>query len=183
MATYRIAVLGAGNIGGTLGRKWVRAGHTVTFGVKDPAGDRAQALKAELNGKATIGTPTKALEGADIVLFAIPGAAMDETIAALATQLDNKILIDAANRVSGGPMNSGASLQAHAPHAHIYRTFNIYGWENLADTTYHGTQGSMFYSGPDGEPRKAIEQLIGEAGLEPVRVGDSDQAEVVDNIL
>ena len=65
MATYRIAVLGAGNIGGTLGRKWVRAGHTVTFGVKDPAGDRAQALKAELNGQATIGTPTKALDGAE----------------------------------------------------------------------------------------------------------------------
>ena len=31
MATYRIAVLGAGKVGGTLGKKWLAAGHEVTF--------------------------------------------------------------------------------------------------------------------------------------------------------
>ena len=43
-----IAVLGAGNIGSTLGRKWVAAGHQVAFGVNDPNGKHAQALRTEL---------------------------------------------------------------------------------------------------------------------------------------
>jgi 8-hydroxy-5-deazaflavin:NADPH oxidoreductase len=183
MATYRIAVLGAGNIGGTLGRKWVNAGHTVTFGVKDPSGERAKALQTELGTRATIGSLAQALQGADVVLFAIPGRIMEETIIAHAAQLDNKILIDAANKVSADPMNSVATLQAHTPHAHVYRAFNIYGWENFADPLYNGVQADLFYSGPDGETRAVIEQLIGEIGLRPVRVGDTDQAAVVDGVL
>lgn len=37
-----IAVLGAGHIGGTLGKKWSVAGHEVRFSVNDPAGKNAQ---------------------------------------------------------------------------------------------------------------------------------------------
>lgn len=48
MAGLRVAVLEAGKIGGiggTLGRKWVAAGHAVTFGVADPDGAKARALR------------------------------------------------------------------------------------------------------------------------------------------
>ena len=182
MAPYRIAVLGAGNIGGTLGRKWANAGHTVTFGVRNPSGERAQALQAELGTGAAIGSLAQALDGADVVLFAIPGAVMEETIVAHAAQLDNKIIIDAANRLSGGPMNSIATFQAHTPHAHVYRAFNIYGWENFADPFYNGVQADLFYCGPDGEARAVVEQLIKEIGLHPVHVGDTDQAALVDGV-
>ncbi|MBK8057399.1 MAG: NAD(P)-binding domain-containing protein [Gemmatimonadetes bacterium] len=32
----RIAVIGSGNVGGTLGRRWATLGHDVVFGVRDP---------------------------------------------------------------------------------------------------------------------------------------------------
>jgi len=182
MATYHIAVLGAGNIGGTLGRKWVNAGHTVTFGVKNPSGERAQALQTELGPGTAIGSLAQALESAGVVLFAIPGAVIEETIVAHTAQLDNKIIIDAANKLSGGPMNSAASFQVHTPHARVYRAFNTYDWENFADPFYNGVQADLFYSGPDGEARAVVEQLIEEIGLHPVRVGDTDQAAVVDEV-
>src|SRR5947209_3591830 len=57
----KIAVLGAGNIGGTLGRKWAEAGHQVFFGVNDPNGKNAQKLRSELGNKVTIGTASEAL--------------------------------------------------------------------------------------------------------------------------
>ena len=57
----KIVVLGAGNIGGTLGRKWSTAGHQVTFGVSDPNGPLSQALRAELGDKIKIGTVADAL--------------------------------------------------------------------------------------------------------------------------
>ena len=47
MSTIHIVVLGAGNIGGTLGRKWVAAGHQVIFGVTNPHGEKARKLRSE----------------------------------------------------------------------------------------------------------------------------------------
>ena len=69
-----VAVLGAGNIGGTLGKKWSVAGHQVRFGVNDIAGKNAQALRAELGDGVVIGTIGDALQGdLDVVVIALPG--------------------------------------------------------------------------------------------------------------
>ncbi|HEV2582554.1 MAG TPA: NAD(P)-binding domain-containing protein, partial [Ktedonobacteraceae bacterium] len=57
----KITVLGAGNIGGTLGRKWATAGHQVAFGVSDPNGERAQKLRGELGDTVSIGSVAEAL--------------------------------------------------------------------------------------------------------------------------
>src|SRR6516165_6976522 len=109
MNQFRIAVLGAGNIGGTLGRKWALAGHKISFGVNNPDSDRAQALRAELGTKVIIGSVVDALANSDVVVMALPGKAMDETITKYAAQLDGKIIIDTANRMGGGPMNHSAT--------------------------------------------------------------------------
>jgi 8-hydroxy-5-deazaflavin:NADPH oxidoreductase len=143
MAELRIAVLGAGNIGGTLGRKWAAAGHKVAFGVTDPASERAQSLRAELGNKVTIGPVASALAAGDVVVMAFPGTAMDETITTYAAQLDGKIIIDAANRMGGGPMNSFATFQARTPHARVFRAFNSLGWENFADPVFNGVQADL----------------------------------------
>ena len=45
-----IAIIGAGNVGGTLGTRWAKNGHKVTFGVRKPAGaaaDKPGALAIE----------------------------------------------------------------------------------------------------------------------------------------
>jgi predicted dinucleotide-binding enzyme len=183
MAGLRIAVLGAGNIGGNLGKKWAAAGHTVAFGVTDPDGQRAQGVRAALGTAASIGSAADALAAGDVVLMAVPGVAMDETIAANAGQLDGKTIIDAANRIGGGgPMNSFATFRARTPNARVFRAFNTYGWENSADPTFGGVQADMFYCGPEGESRAVVERLIADAGLRPMRVGDADQVDVVDSV-
>ncbi len=182
MGELRIAVLGAGNIGGTLGRKWAAAGHQVAFGVNDPAGARAQALRAELGNKVTIGPVADALDAGNVVVMAFPGAAMDETITTYAAQLDGKIIIDAANRMGGGPMNSFATFQARTPNARVFRAFNSLGWENYADPVFKGVQADLFYCGPDGDAREMVEQLITDVGLRPMRLGDIDQVGLVDSV-
>src|SRR5579885_736821 len=132
MATEKptIAVLGAGNIGGSIGRKWINAGYEVIFGVNDVNGKNAQALRGELGDRAQIGTIADALNSNPaVVLMAIPGTAMEPTIAQYASQLDGRIIIDSANRMGASTMNSFAALQQHTPNAHIYRAFNTYGFE------------------------------------------------------
>lgn len=182
MATIHIAVLGAGKIGGTLGRKWVAAGHQVAFGVTDPASPRAQALRAELGPSATIGGVAEALAASEVVVLAVPGGAVDELIGAYASQLDGKTVIDAANRMGGGPMSSVAAISAAAPNARVYRAFNSLGWENFADPVVNGVQADLFYAGPDDGARATVERLIGDVGLRPVYVGGPEQVSVVDAV-
>lgn len=186
MTTIRIAVLGAGNIGGTLGRKWAAAGRQVAFGVADPASPRAQAIRAELGQTATIGGVAEALAGSEVVVLAVPGGVVDELIRSYAGQLDGKTIVDASNRMGGGPMNSVAALSAAAPAAHVYRAFNSLGWENFADPVFNGVQADLFYAGPDdgaeGGVRATVEQLISDVGLRPVYVGGPEQVGVVDAV-
>jgi predicted dinucleotide-binding enzyme len=195
MSSLRIAILGAGDIGGTLGRKWAKAGHRIAFGVKNPSSERAQSLREELGDQIFIGSPAEALASSDIVLLAVPGSATEEIIVTHAQLLDHKIIIDATNQITKGKseatkqwqgrgsLNSLSTLQAHASHAQIYRAFNSYAWEAFADPIYQGVQADLFYCGPDGDALTMVEQLIAEIGLRPVRLGDVDQIEVVDNVL
>jgi hypothetical protein len=176
----RVAVLGARIIGGTLGRKWAQAGHMVMFGVRTVANPEVQALAQELG--ATVGTTAEAIAFGDVVVFAIPGSAMEEVIAAHGPALAGKIAIDAANRMGGGPMNSAAAFAAHAPSAQVYRAFNSVGWEVFADPQFGDVPADLFYCGPGGAGQAAVEQLIRDVGLGPVRLGDIGQVGLVDTV-
>lgn len=178
-----VAVLGAGHIGGTLGKKWSTAGHHVRFGVNDPAGNNAQALRAELGEQAVIGSIDNALQGnPDVVLVALPGGIIETVAQKYATQLNGRVLIDAANRMGEDSMHNLAHFQKYAPEAHVYRAFNSLGWENFAEPNFDGIQADLFFCGPDGDPRAKVETLISDTGLRPVYLGGTDQMGLLDSI-
>lgn len=176
----KIAVIGAKIIGSTLARKWAQAGHQVMFGVRTVDNPETQALAAELNAR--VGTAGQAIAFGEVVLFAIPGNAMSEAIAANAAALNGKIVMDAANRMGGGAMNSAALFAAHAPGAQVYRAFNSLGWENFENPMFGEVQADLFYCGPAGAGQTAVEALIRDVGLRPVRLGDISQVGLVDTI-
>src|SRR5947207_4805425 len=80
----RIAVIGSGHIGGTLARKWSAAGHSVTFGARDPQKPELRALAQEIG--AGTASMSEAVAGADVVAFAIPGAAMAGAVRSLGVE-------------------------------------------------------------------------------------------------
>ena len=61
----RIAVIGKGKIGGTLGSKWRAAGHDVVYGARDASGTGP--------GGAPVLGVGDALTDAEVVLLAVPG--------------------------------------------------------------------------------------------------------------
>jgi 8-hydroxy-5-deazaflavin:NADPH oxidoreductase len=64
----RIAVIGKGNIGGTLGSRWRAAGHDVVYGARDGSGQGPGGAPARSIGDA--------LKDAEVVLLAVPGQAV-----------------------------------------------------------------------------------------------------------
>jgi hypothetical protein len=177
-----IAVLGAKLIGSTLGKSWARAGHKVVFGVRNVANPEVQALVKSLGDQASVTTVAEAIAQGDVVLFAIPGAAMDETIAANAKALNGKIVIDTTNKMGAPVANSAATFEEKTPLAKVFRAFNSYGFENFQNPRFGDLQADLFYCGADGDAQTKVEQLISDAGLRPIRLGGINQAQVADMV-
>jgi len=176
-----IAVIGAGRIGGTLGRKWVATDHEVTFGARDTQSPALAALVQEIGARAA--SIPDAVRAAELVVFALPAGAMTATVSELAPLLSDKVVIDATNNVSGAVMNSAAAVAAAVPTAHYFRAFNSLGWEMLDNPVVGGTRADMFFCGLAGPPRAAVEQLIADVGLRPVWIGGPEEVDVVDSML
>src|SRR5690349_9517354 len=107
----KIAVIGAGRIGGTIGGKLEAAGHEVVYGLRDPSKKKGAKPIAD------------ALRSADTVLLAIPGAAVVQFAQQHANELDGKVVIDATNNLGGASTHSWPEISALAPNARLYRAF------------------------------------------------------------
>jgi hypothetical protein len=176
----RIAVIGGGNIGGTIGRAWIGAGHEVRFGVRDP--EKYAELAA---AGASVTDAAGAVAGAEAVLLAVPGAQAEAVLAAVGAHLDGVVVLDATNNLAtGAPMNARDAVAQAAPGATYYRAFNTTGWESFAAPVFPGGErADLFYAGADGDDRSRVEGLIADVGLRPVWVGDDEQLDAVDGIV
>jgi predicted dinucleotide-binding enzyme len=161
----RIAVIGGGNIGGTIGEGWRKAGHEVAFASRSPEPPRTVSI-------------SDAIAGAEVVLLATPGAAVPELLAEHGAALDGRVVIDATNDLAG-PGLSLPEAYASAPGARFARAFNTLGFELFAAPEVGGEVADLFWCGPEDA---GVEGLITDLGLRPVRVGDIDAVEVVDGV-
>lgn len=176
----KITVLGAGHIGGTMGRKWAAAGHEVVFGVRDVSSPRVAALLEEIPGKVRAGNVADAVAFGDVVLVAIPYDAVAVIVATHADKLAGKIIIDATNKFGAPVVNNLETIRRAVPTARLFRAFNSLGWEIFARPRFGEVQVDHFYCGPDDEDRPAVEQLIADVGVRPIWVGGLESAPVVD---
>ncbi|MBI1298972.1 hypothetical protein GC175_28920 [bacterium] len=172
-----IGIIGAGNIGSTLGQKWTAAGHTVLYGVRNPA----DAKFDELRRSGAVVSVGEAANAGEVIVLALPGAAVISFAAEHATALAGKVIIDAANNVGGVEMNSLDVLAKAIPSAQLVRGFSTLGWENFADAQIDGVQVDLFYCG-DAAAQATTEQLITDVGLRPVYVGGIETVGVVDGM-
>ncbi len=73
----KIAILGAGNIGGTLAGKWLKAGHDIVFGARDVNSSKTRSALEQAKG-AKASDVTAAIRESDVILFSVPWKAVPE---------------------------------------------------------------------------------------------------------
>lgn len=173
----KIAVIGAGNVGGTLGRRWSHAGHEVVFGVRDPAADKVRRLIADCADGTSATLPAQAAADAEVVVLAIWWNIAEEVIRGLG-DLAGKILIDCTNpldenlRLVHGHTESGGEMIADwVPTARVVKAFNTVPWEAMADPEYGGQHPTLFFCGGDESAVDCVRRLILDIGFEPCYVG------------
>lgn len=167
----RIAVIGKGNIGGSLGSKWRAAGHDVVYGARDGSGEGP--------GGAPVRGIGDALKDVDVVVLAVPGQVVADVVTGHGAALAGKTVIDAVNRIGAPEFDSRAIIADAAPQARYVRAFNSLGWENFADPM----PGTNMFFAADPDARATAEELIRAVGLEPAFLGDANATTTVDGLL
>jgi predicted dinucleotide-binding enzyme len=153
--TMKIATLGRGNIGGTLGRLWTQAGHDVT----------------------TLGRDGGVVSEADGVLVAVLSEAVPEALTRV-TGLEGKVVLDATNRMAAAPPAGHASIaeyikaQTGGPTAKVFNLNFGALLEQAAETT--PKPGNIWVG--DEAARAAVEQLTRDIGMEPLHAGPLELA-------
>lgn len=163
-----VAVIGAGPVGRALARRWQPTG-PVVLGVRDLEDARHDAHRSEFVLRCVDDLPDAA------TVLAVPGSALPDLLGTHRATLDGRLLIDATNRLGGGPMHQMPMMTRTVPDARVYRTFTSSGWETFTDQV-HGEQPDMPYVGPDGPDRATVAALIRRAGPRPVWLGDGPEA-------
>ena len=169
--TKSIAVIGAGRVGSTLGRRWSALGHHVVYGVRDPSDPKHSVLGPN------VATVAGAVVGADIVLVALPWGAVQATLTGL--DLGDAVVIDATNplavnarELAQHPELSGAELITGWTGSHrVVKAFNTTGSANMADPGYPQAPALMLVAGEDAEAKGAVLELAGELGFDAADAG------------
>ena len=182
-----IAVFGAGNVGGGIGKAWAKAGHAVTFGVPNPQDPKVQALIASIPQSAKAASVREAAAASSVILLATPWPAAQIAIAG-AGDLSGKILIDATNPLrpdfswlEDDYTVSGAERVAQwAAGASVFKAFNQTGAENMADPSGYTNRPVMFTCGDDEARKPQVMRLIEEIGFEAVDAGPLRAARLIE---
>jgi NADPH-dependent F420 reductase len=174
----KIAVIGTGNVGSVLGRRWAELGHEVIFGTRDPGADKIERLLASIEGNARASLADEAVSGADIVLLAVPWPAAEQVVRSLGS-LEGKILIDATNPIAPGMQglsigcttSGGEQVSAWAEGARVVKAFNTTGAGNMADPQCGSDRVTMYVAGDDKGAKAVVIQLAEALGFEADDVG------------
>ncbi|MGH2460711.1 MAG: NADPH-dependent F420 reductase [Chloroflexota bacterium] len=155
----KITVIGRGNVGGGLARRWEKAGHAVTC-LGHEGGDASNA---------------------DAVLVAVPSSAIADALSRV-SGLAGKVTIDATNPFAG--RNAEYPSLAHEVKSHVggpvAKAFNT-NFAALHDQIdAQRVPPSNLYAAEEGA-RAVTEQLIRDAGYAPVFVGGLDQARALED--
>jgi predicted dinucleotide-binding enzyme len=182
----KIGIIGAGRIGGTLGELWTKAGHDVMFSSLDLEKDRELAKRVG----AKAGTPAEAAAFGEVLLVAVPYAALPQVGREHAASIKGKVVLDTCNPIQArdGEMavaakekGTGVASVEFLPGARLVRAFNSVGYSKLqSETNRAGDKVAIPLAADDKDALQVGIRLVKDAGFEPVVVGPLSSAKSFD---
>jgi 8-hydroxy-5-deazaflavin:NADPH oxidoreductase len=183
-AIMRIAIIGAGSVGGTLGQAWLKHGEDVVWGLRNAADPKYGALPKE-----RVKPPAEAVEGAEIVVIATPWSATEAAVKSLGS-LANKIVNDCTNPLGMGPdglqlvlgfdASAGEQVASWAPGAFVFKSLNTTGASNMGNAADYPVKPLMLVAGDNGAKKPVVMELVGKLGFESVDAGPLKNARLLE---
>lgn len=184
----KVGVLGSGDVAKTLAAGFVKHGHAVVIGSRDP---NKLADWAAKNPKAKAGTFAEAAQHGEVVVLAVKGIAAAEALK-LAGELAGKVVMDACNPIAEAPPVNGVlkffttlddslmeRLQKQAPKARFVKAFNSVG-NALMINPKLPAKPTMFICGNDDAAKKTVAGILDQFGWEAEDMGKAEAARALE---
>jgi predicted dinucleotide-binding enzyme len=187
----KVGVLGSGDVAKVLAYGFLKHGHSVVMGTRDPAklGDWA----AE-NPAGRVGGFADAAASAELVVLAVKGtAAADALRLAAAANLAGKPVIDATNPIADMPPVNGVlqfftnldeslmeRLQRQFPEARFVKAFNSVGSATMVNPEFAGGRPTMFICGNDERARALVAEVLDQFGWDTADMGKAESARAIE---
>jgi len=186
----KIAIIGSGRIGGTVGKLWAQAGHQVRFSSRHPEG--LDTLVAESGPNASGSSIEEALAFGEAFLISIPYGSLPAFGEQYGKQLGGKVVMETGNpypqrdaegakQVLDSRLGTGYWSARWLPGTRLVRAFNSVWDRTLAREAHRKPpQVGIPLAADDAQAMEVASGLVRDAGFDPVLVGPLSRAREFD---
>jgi 8-hydroxy-5-deazaflavin:NADPH oxidoreductase len=182
----RIAIVGTGMVGKTIGDKLVSIGHEVRMGSRSATNEAAVGWAKAAGARASCGTFADAAAFGEVVFNCTPGMVSLQALeAAGAANLAGKVLFDLSNPLDfskGRPPtlsvcntdSIGETIQRQFPDLKVVKTLNTMTCRLMVDAARVAGEHDVFVAGNDAEARHQVTGWLKEwfGWKAPIDLGD-----------
>jgi len=186
----KVGIIGSGVVGQTLAAGFLKHGHQVTIGTREPAKLKDWAAR---NKGAAVKSFAEAAAFGDVVALAVAGQVAVEAVKLAGAGLSGKPVIDACNPIGGGPPVNGVlsyftpqneslmeQLQKAIPDAHFVKAFNSVGNAQMINPQFTVGRPTMFICGNDGNAKKTVGKILDQFGWDTEDMGAIEAARAIE---
>ncbi|MBV9518437.1 MAG: NADPH-dependent F420 reductase [Hyphomicrobiales bacterium] len=178
----QIAIVGAGNVGGALGKGWRKAGHQVSYALRDFTGKNVDELR---RGGFDV-VAMKEAGKAEVIVLAVPWPSLSDVVKSLGN-LAGKTIVDATNPLNaemelalGFTDSAGETVARLAPGAQVVKAFNVTGAENMAKAHSFKVKPFMPVASDDARAKSQVLKLAEDLGFEAIDAGPLKAARLME---
>jgi len=187
----KVAVLGSGDVGKVLAGGFLKYGHDVVLGTRDP---HKVADWSAQHPKARIGSFADAAKLGEVVLLAVKGTVAAEALRlAGPANLSGKVVIDATNPIADAPPVNGVvkfftnldeslmeRLQREFADARFVKSFNSVGHALMINPQFKAGKPTMFICGNDEAAKQTVRGILDQFGWETADMGKAEGARAIE---
>lgn len=187
----KVGVIGSGPVGQVLSEGFLKHGHEVVRGTRDPS--KLAGWAAGAGPRARAATMEESARAAELVVLAVKGAVAEDVVAACGGALDGKVVIDTTNPIAEAPPQDGVlrfftgldgslmeKLQARAPRARFVKAFSCVGNALMVNPVLPGGPPTMFTCGDDPAAKAAVAEVLRAFGWEVEDLGTAAAARAIE---
>jgi predicted dinucleotide-binding enzyme len=178
----KIGILGTGDVGQALGSGFVKYGHQVKMGSRNPNQDKVKAWLEKVGKGASAGTFAEASAFGEVAVLATLWAGTENAILlADPENLAGKVVIDVTNPLdfSGMPPklaightdSAGEQVQRWLPGSYVVKAFNIIGNAHMVNPQFPGGPPDMFICGNDAKAKQTVTGFLKAFGWSVIDIG------------
>jgi predicted dinucleotide-binding enzyme len=187
----KVGIIGSGVVGQTLAAGFLKHGHQVEIGTRDPAKLKDWSAK---NPGAAVKSFAEAAAFGDPVVLAVGGEVAQQALTLIGSSaLQGKTVIDACNPIGGGPPVNGVlsfftpqnqslmeQLQKAYSSAHFVKAFNSVGSGQMVNPEFASGRPTMFICGNDKDAKKTVERILEQFGWDTEDMGAIEAARPIE---